>query len=186
MQPFEPAKALVDLPRFPDASLKIIAFHRQIVGVARLSGFLQGAIFPIGIDAAVIHIISQQVCAPAQIAKSLSLAIHRPRTVSYTHLDVYKRQELDEEAVNLSGGEQQRLLLARALYKNAPVLVLDEPTAALDPISENAVYQKYLELTRGCTSVFISHRLASTRFCDRILFLEEGKIVEEMCIRDSL
>ena len=88
-------------------------------------------------------------------------------------------KELDEEAVNLSGGEQQRLLLARALYKNAPVLVLDEPTAALDPISENAVYQKYLELTRGCTSVFISHRLASTRFCDRILFLEEGRIVEE-------
>ena len=93
--------------------------------------------------------------------------------------DTLLMKELDEEAVNLSGGEQQRLLLARALYKNAPVLVLDEPTAALDPISENAVYQKYLELTRGCTSVFISHRLARTRFCDRILFLEEGKIVEE-------
>ncbi len=88
-------------------------------------------------------------------------------------------KELDEEAVNLSGGEQQRLLLARALYKNAPVLVLDEPTAALDPISENNVYQKYLELTKNCTSIFISHRLASTRFCDRILYLEDGRIVEE-------
>ncbi len=88
-------------------------------------------------------------------------------------------KELSEEAVNLSGGEQQRLLLARALYKNAPILVLDEPTAALDPISENNVYKKYQELTAGCTSVFISHRLASTRFCDRILFLENGKIVEQ-------
>ena len=88
-------------------------------------------------------------------------------------------KELDEHAVSLSGGEQQRLLLARALYKGAPVLVLDEPTAALDPIAESSVYQKYLELTKGCTSVFISHRLASTRFCDRIFLLENGKIVEE-------
>ena len=87
-------------------------------------------------------------------------------------------KELSEQAVNLSGGEQQRLLLARALYKQAPVLVLDEPTAALDPISENNVYQKYLELTRGSTSIFISHRLASTRFCDRIFFLEDGRIAE--------
>lgn len=87
-------------------------------------------------------------------------------------------KELSESAVNLSGGEQQRLLLARALYKQAPILVLDEPTAALDPISENNVYQKYLELTRGCTSIFISHRLASTRFCDRIFFLEDGQIAE--------
>lgn len=88
-------------------------------------------------------------------------------------------KELNDEAVNLSGGEQQRLLLARALYKDSPILVLDEPTAALDPISENNVYQKYLELTKNCTSIFISHRLASTRFCDRIFFLEAGRIAEE-------
>lgn len=87
-------------------------------------------------------------------------------------------KELSEEAVNFSGGEQQRLLLARALYKNAPILILDEPTAALDPISENNVYQKYQILTQGCTSIFISHRLASTRFCDRIFFLENGRIEE--------
>lgn len=80
--------------------------------------------------------------------------------------------------VELSGGEEQRLLLARALYKDAPVLVLDEPTAALDPISENEIYQKYHDLTRGKTSFFVSHRLASTRFCDRIIFLENGRITE--------
>lgn len=87
-------------------------------------------------------------------------------------------KEFREDAINLSGGETQRLLLARALYKNAPVLVLDEPTAALDPISEHNVYRKYHSLTERKTSVFISHRLASTRFCDRIIYLEDGLIAE--------
>ena len=80
--------------------------------------------------------------------------------------------------VELSGGQEQRLLLARVLYKDAPVLILDEPTAALDPISENEIYQKYHALTRGKTSFFVSHRLASTRFCDRIIFLKNGRITE--------
>lgn len=84
-----------------------------------------------------------------------------------------------EDGVDLSGGQQQRLMLARALYKNAPILVLDEPTAALDPIAENDMYLKYSEMTRGRTSVFISHRLASTRFCDRIILLSGGAIAEE-------
>lgn len=84
-----------------------------------------------------------------------------------------------ENAVELSGGEMQRLLLARALYKNAPILVLDEPTAALDAITESALYRQYNEMTRGCTAIYISHRLASTRFCDRIILVEGGKIAEE-------
>ena len=83
------------------------------------------------------------------------------------------------DGMEFSGGEIQRLMLARALYKDGPILVLDEPTAALDPIAENDIYQKYNEMTRGKTSLFISHRLASTRFCDRILFLEDGGIAEE-------
>jgi len=85
---------------------------------------------------------------------------------------------LYEDAVDFSGGEKQKLALARALYKEAPVVVLDEPTSALDPIAENEIYQKYNELTRHTTSLFISHRLASTRFCDRIFFLENGVIAE--------
>lgn len=84
-----------------------------------------------------------------------------------------------DDGMELSGGQTQRLLLARALYKNAPIIVLDEPTAALDPIAENNIYLKYNEMTAGKTSVFISHRLASTRFCDRILFLADGIIAEE-------
>ncbi len=86
--------------------------------------------------------------------------------------DVYK------DAADFSGGEKQRLLLAKAIYKNAPVLILDEPTAALDPITENELYLKYNELTENKISFFISHRLSSTLFCDRILFISDGRIVE--------
>jgi len=89
------------------------------------------------------------------------------------------------DATELSGGEKQKLAMARALYKDAPVLILDEPTAALDPIAENEVYQKYAELTEGKTSVYISHRLASTRFCDRILLLD-GSVIAEQGTHDEL
>ncbi|MGE5654346.1 MAG: ABC transporter ATP-binding protein [Bacillota bacterium] len=92
-----------------------------------------------------------------------------------THLG----KQVFEDAPELSGGELQRLMLARALYKDAPMIVLDEPTAALDPIAESDIYQRYNELTEGRTSIYISHRLASTRFCDRILFVEDGVIKEE-------
>ncbi|MGN8938516.1 ABC transporter ATP-binding protein [Bittarella sp. HCP28S3_D9] len=87
-------------------------------------------------------------------------------------------KSVNDGGVELSGGQLQKLLLAKALYKDAPILVLDEPTAALDPIAESEVYLQYGELTRGKTSFFISHRLSSTRFCDRILFFEGGRIAE--------
>ncbi|MFR9255101.1 MAG: ATP-binding cassette domain-containing protein [Merdibacter sp.] len=77
------------------------------------------------------------------------------------------------DGILFSGGQTQRLMLARALYKDGPILMLDEPTAALDPIAENDIYQKYNDMTRGKTSVFISHR-SSTRFCDRIIFVADG------------
>ena len=92
-----------------------------------------------------------------------------------THLG----REVYLDGVDLSGGQMQKLMLARALYKNAPVVVLDEPTAALDPIAESDLYQKYSDLTGNRTSVYISHRLASTRFCDRVLLIENGGIAEE-------
>ena len=84
-----------------------------------------------------------------------------------------------EDAITLSGGETQRLMLARALYKNAPIIMLDEPTAALDPLAEEDIYMKYHQMTSGRSSVYISHRLASTRFCDRIVLLQDGNILEE-------
>jgi len=88
-------------------------------------------------------------------------------------------KDIHFDATELSGGETQKLLLARALYRNCPFLILDEPTAALDPIAEHELYTQYNSLAADKTSIFISHRLASTRFCDRILFLQNGAIIEE-------
>ncbi len=93
----------------------------------------------------------------------------------HTKLD----KQVNENGIELSGGELQKLMLARALYKDAPILVLDEPTAALDPVAESAVYEEYKNMTEGKSALFISHRLASTRFCDRVLYLGGGRILEE-------
>ncbi|MBR4865941.1 MAG: ABC transporter ATP-binding protein, partial [Clostridia bacterium] len=88
-------------------------------------------------------------------------------------------REVFEDAVDLSGGEKQKLLLARLLYKNPPCIILDEPTAALDPLAEDRMYRQYHQIAANATSVFISHRLASTRFCDRIFLLDGAKFAEE-------
>ena len=93
-------------------------------------------------------------------------------------MDTHLVKGVYDDGVELSGGEMQKLLLARAIYKNGSILVLDEPTAALDPIAENELYLQYRTLTQGKTSLYISHRFASTRFCDRILLLENGVITE--------
>ena len=86
---------------------------------------------------------------------------------------------LFKDATELSGGERQKLAMARALYKESPIVILDEPTAALDPIAEEKVYRIYHSLSDRTTSIFVSHRLASTRFCDRIFYMENGRILEE-------
>ena len=91
-----------------------------------------------------------------------------------------------DEGIEFSGGETQKLLLARSIYKSAPILLLDEPTAALDPIAESELYQKYNQISEGKTAVFISHRLASANFCDRIILIENGAICEEGTHRELL
>jgi ABC-type multidrug transport system fused ATPase/permease subunit len=93
-------------------------------------------------------------------------------------MDTVLVRSVFDGALDLSGGQVQKLALARALYKDAPTLLLDEPTAALDPIAESEIYRQYNRMAGGRTAVFISHRLASTRFCDRIFFLENGRIAE--------
>lgn len=95
------------------------------------------------------------------------------------HIHTRLYQDIDPNGILLSGGEMQRLMLARALYKAADTLILDEPTAALDPLAEADMYAKYHQMTQGKTTLFISHRLSSTQFCDRIIFLENGRIAEE-------
>ena len=85
---------------------------------------------------------------------------------------------LDEDGVELSGGENQKLALARALYKNGKIVILDEPTSALDAVAEYNIYKGFDELIGEKTAIYISHRLASTKFCDVIAFFENGEVVE--------
>lgn len=89
---------------------------------------------------------------------------------------IYKN--FDEDGVDVSGGEAQKIALARALYKDAPFIILDEPTAALDPIAEAEIYSKFDEIVGDKTAIYISHRLSSCRFCDKIAVFDEGEIVQ--------
>ena len=84
----------------------------------------------------------------------------------------------DVKGIDLSGGERQRLAMARALYQDRSVIVLDEPTAALDALAEDKMYQEFNKMVEGKTSIFISHRLSSTRFCDQIVLFEDGAVAE--------
>jgi ATP-binding cassette subfamily B protein len=93
-------------------------------------------------------------------------------------LQTYLYKEFEEDGVDVSGGEAQKIALARALYKDASFIVLDEPTAALDPIAESEVYSKMNEIVGGKTAVFISHRLSSCRFCDDIAVFDEGRLIQ--------
>lgn len=93
-------------------------------------------------------------------------------------LNTFLYKDIDADGVEISGGEAQKLALARALYKNAPFIILDEPTAALDPISEYEVYSKFNEIAGTKTAIYISHRLASCRFCDKIAVFHEGEIIQ--------
>ncbi len=94
-------------------------------------------------------------------------------------LKTYLYKDFNEKGVEVSGGEAQKIALARALYKDAPFMILDEPTAALDPIAEAEVYAKFNEITKNKTAVYISHRLSSCRFCDEIAVLDQGKLVQK-------
>lgn len=98
---------------------------------------------------------------------ALPLGVNTPLDKSY-----------DKEATKLSGGQAQKIAIARALYKNAPIVILDEPTAALDPIAEHDVYCRFDELVQNRTAIYISHRLSSCRFCDRILVFDQGEIIQ--------
>ena len=93
-------------------------------------------------------------------------------------LETYLYRDFDNDGIEISGGEAQKLALARALYKDAPFIILDEPTASLDPISEYEIYSRFNDIAQDKTTVFISHRLASCRFCDRIAVFDCGSIVQ--------
>ena len=94
-------------------------------------------------------------------------------------LDTYLYKEYDKTGVDVSGGEAQKIAIARALYKDAPFLILDEPTAALDPIAEAEIYAKLNEIVGDKTAIYISHRLSSCKFCDKILVFHQGTVIQQ-------
>ena len=94
-------------------------------------------------------------------------------------LDTVLYRDFSETGVELSGGEAQKVAIARALYKDSPFIILDEPTAALDPIAEAEIYARFNEIAQDKTTIYISHRLSSCRFCDEILVFDGGKIVQQ-------
>lgn len=89
---------------------------------------------------------------------------------------IYK--DFDKDGIEISGGEAQKLAIARALYKDAPFVILDEPTAALDPIAEYEIYSRFNEMVKNKTAVYISHRLSSCRFCDKIAVFHQGEMIQ--------
>lgn len=94
-------------------------------------------------------------------------------------LDTSLYQYDDEDGVEISGGEAQKIAIARSLYKDAPFVIMDEPTSALDPVAEFEIYQRFDQMVEGKTSIYISHRMSSCRFCDNIIVFDEGKIIEQ-------
>ena len=93
---------------------------------------------------------------------------------------------MDETGVEISGGEAQKLALARALYKDAPVVILDEPPAALAPIAENEIYSRFNSFVQNKTAIYISHRRSSCAFCDKIAVFDNARLVEHGTHRELL
>lgn len=94
-------------------------------------------------------------------------------------LDSYLYRALDKAGVELSGGEVQKIAIARALYKDAPFIILDEPTAALDPIAEAEIYARFNGIASDKTAIYISHRLSTCKFCDEIAVFHEGGVIQQ-------
>lgn len=143
------------------------------------------ALLPVSLEKNIT--LEEKTTNRGELARAIQLSGLSEKIASLTEgLDTPLIKSVEDKAVDLSGGEMQKLALARALYKGGKILLLDEPTAALDPIAENEMYQTYRKLTMGNTSIFISHRLSSTGFCDWILLLDGGVIIEEGTHRELL
>ncbi|ERL64502.1 ABC transporter ATP-binding protein [Schleiferilactobacillus shenzhenensis] len=117
---------------------------------------------------------------PARIQRALTLAGVWDRVQKMPKgLDTSLTKNIDADGADISGGEAQKIAIARAWYKNAPFIILDEPTAALDPVSEYEIYQRFDDLMQDKTAIYVSHRMSSTRFSQRIVVLDHGAIVED-------
>lgn len=120
-----------------------------------------------------------EITTDAEIEEYLNMSGFSPKLKKLADgVNSFVFRNFEEKGFNPSGGEGQKIAIARALYKNAPIIILDEPTAALDPKSEYEIYQQFYNMVSGKTAVFISHRMSTTKFCDRIAVFSQGSIVE--------
>ena len=131
--------------------------------------------FPIGINIAASTEVDQ-----TKAQRSLTDAGLEDRLKELPKgIDTCLGQDFEEEGINVSGGESQKIAIARALYKDGSFLILDEPTASLDPIAEAEIYEKFNDISGDRTAIYISHRLSSCKFCDEIVVFDEGQIVQK-------
>lgn len=171
---YQPTKGEILVNGIPQSEYDRDAYLR-LVSVL----FQDSMLFPVSVDENLTGVARTQT-DEERLSYVLKLSGFEKRYQSLSQGGETKMvREVNEDATDVSGGEKQKLLFARALYKEAPLLILDEPTAALDPIAENELYLRYGEAAKNRTVVFISHRLSSTRFCDRIALLEGAHIIEE-------
>ncbi len=177
---YEPTKGRVTIGGYPAERIEKKGYYGLFSAL-----FQEVRVFAVSV-AENVAMKSAEVLDRDKVEKCLRLAGLWEKVASLPKgMDAMLLKNVDLNGTELSGGQNQRLALARALYKDAPIVVLDEPTAALDPLAEAELYERFAELVQGKTSIFISHRLSSTRFCDRILLMEDGRI-EEMGTHEEL
>ncbi len=132
------------------------------------------------------NVAAAEIYDSARVADCLTEAGFGERLASLPDgIETPLYKNFDENGVEISGGEAQKIALARALYKDSPFIILDEPTAALDPIAEAEIYSKFNDIVGDRTAIYISHRLSSCRFCDEIAVFDQGNVVQ-MGSHDSL
>ena len=170
---YQPTEGNITINGIPLGSLNPAQYYKAIAAVFQDPFALSFSIAE-NVSCSPLEETDRNRCREALIRAGLWEKIASLPQKEETYLGKY----MADDGITLSGGEMQKLMMARALYKNCHLLLLDEPTAALDAISENKMYETYSTLLKNKTALFISHRLASTRFCDTILFLENGKIKE--------
>lgn len=150
--------------------------YERLIGVL----FQDSTYLPLSLDENITAGESRESMDKERLASALDYSGFIKRYERLDHKGETKLvKEVNENAVDFSGGERQKLMFARALYKGAPFIILDEPTAALDPIAENELYMNFDRAVNNATALYISHRLSSTRFCDRIVVLQDGSLKEE-------
>lgn len=125
------------------------------------------------------NIVMNTICDDSRLYESIKKCGLEKRIEQLPHgVDTYINKEFDSNGIELSGGEGQKIAIARSIYRDTPIVVFDEPTSSLDPIAEYEIYKNFHNLAQKRTSIYISHRMSSTRFTDKIVVLKNGIIAE--------